>query len=51
MARINNKKGNQTPNEAEMPLLVKPYTPDHIMLIKTELGKLDEQWRPFLFDK
>ncbi|GJQ64121.1 MAG: HNH endonuclease [Melioribacteraceae bacterium] len=49
--KCNNKKGNQTPNEAEMPLLVKPYTPDHIMLIKTELGKLDEQWRPFLFDK
>jgi len=49
--KCNNKKGNMTPAEAGMKLLVKPYTPDHIMLIKTEVGKLDEQWRPFLFDK
>ncbi len=47
--RCNNKKGNKTPPEAEMPLLLKPYRPDYIMILKSELGKIDDKWKPFLF--
>jgi len=47
--RCNNKKGNRTPAEANMPLLIKPYRPTHIMFIKNSVNRLDESWKPFLF--
>jgi len=47
--RCNNKKGNRTPAEAEMPLLIKPYTPTHIMFLVNSVNRLDETWKPFLF--
>jgi 5-methylcytosine-specific restriction endonuclease McrA len=45
----NNKKGNRTPEEAEMQLLSIPRKPHHIMFIKQYSGKVDDKWRPFLF--
>ncbi len=47
--RCNNKKGNRTPKEAGMPLLIKPYRPSHIMFLKNSVNRLDEAWKPFLF--
>lgn len=45
----NNRKGNRTPEEAEMPLLRKPFRPSHVMFIRDYIGRLDEQWKPYLF--
>ncbi|MEP0548120.1 MAG: HNH endonuclease [Rhodothermales bacterium] len=45
----NNRKGNRTPEEAAMPLLRKPFRPSHVMFIRDFIGRLDEQWKPYLF--
>lgn len=47
--RCNNRKGNRTPEEAGMSLLGVPRRPHHILFIKHYSGRLDENWRPFLF--
>ncbi len=47
--KCNNRKGNQTPEEARMPLLVIPGKPSHLMLLKLFMGTMDINWRPFLF--
>lgn len=48
--RCNNKKGDRTPDEAKMPLIRKPYTPNHIMFIKSNVNRLEDNWKPFLFE-
>ncbi len=45
----NNRKGNRTPAEANMPLGRKPFRPSHVMFIRDYIGRLDEQWKPYLF--
>jgi 5-methylcytosine-specific restriction endonuclease McrA len=45
----NNKKGDRTPLEASMELLYRPFKPSHIMFIKNVVGKLDENWKPYLY--
>ena len=45
----NNRKGNRTLEESHMHLLYKPFKPSHIMFIKTVVGKLDENWKPYLY--
>lgn len=45
----NNKKGDRTPEEARMPLLYRPFKPNHVMFIKNVVGKLDEKWKPYLY--
>lgn len=45
----NNKKGDRTPVEASMELLYRPFKPSHIMFIKNVVGKLDENWKPYLY--
>ncbi len=45
----NNRKGNRTPAEAEMPLKRKPFRPSHVMFIRDYIGRLDDQWKPYLF--
>ncbi|MHB8335954.1 MAG: HNH endonuclease [Ignavibacteriaceae bacterium] len=45
----NNKKGDRTPVEANMILLNRPFKPSHIMFIKNVVGKLDENWKPYLY--
>jgi len=47
--RCNNKKGDRTPEEADMPLLFKPFKPSHIMFIKNVVGRIDEKWKPYLY--
>lgn len=45
----NNRKGDRTPEEANMRLLNRPFKPSHIMFIKHVVGKLDENWKPYLY--
>lgn len=45
----NNKKGDRSPEEAQMVLLNKPFKPSHIMFIKNVVGKLNENWKPYLY--
>jgi 5-methylcytosine-specific restriction endonuclease McrA len=47
--KCNNEKGDRTPEEAGMQLLLKPFKPSHIMYIKNVVGKLDEKWKPYLY--
>lgn len=47
----NSKKGNRTPEEANLKLLNIPYKPNYIMFIKNSVGRLDSSWKPFLFQK
>lgn len=47
--KCNNKKGNRTPEEAEMELRIKPYHPNHIMYIKNVVGRVDATWKKYLF--
>jgi 5-methylcytosine-specific restriction endonuclease McrA len=45
----NNKKGDRTLEEANMILHSRPFKPSHIMFIKHVVGKLDENWKPYLY--
>lgn len=45
----NNKKGDRTPEEAGMKLKIKPYAPNHIMFIKSAVGRVEDTWKPYLF--
>lgn len=45
----NNKKGDRTPQEANMHLSHKPFAPNHIMFIKNSVAKVDENWKPYLY--
>jgi len=47
--RCNNRKGDRTPEEADMPLLFKPFKPSHIMFIKNFVRRIDEKWKPYLY--
>ena len=46
--RCNNKKGDQTPEQAGMKLLRKPSRPSYITFINRHYG-INEQWKPYLF--
>lgn len=47
--KCNNRKGDRTPDEAEMPLRRKPMRPNHVTFIRHFVGTLDERWKPYLF--
>lgn len=47
----NNKKGNRTPEEAGMPLKIRPYKPNYIMFILNSVSRVDDSWRPYLFQE
>lgn len=47
--RCNTEKGNRTPEEAEMPLRYKPFRPSYIMYLSNFTGKIDDNWRPYLY--
>jgi len=47
----NNKKGNRLPKEANLTLRTKPYTPNYVLFIKNTVNRIDETWKPFLFQK
>jgi 5-methylcytosine-specific restriction endonuclease McrA len=45
----NNRKGDRTPQEADMPLRRNPLRPNHVTFIRHFVGSLDERWKPYLF--
>lgn len=47
----NNKKGNRTPDEANMVLKRPPFRPSHVMFIRDYIGTLNDAWKPYLFLK
>lgn len=47
--KCNNKKGNRTPEEANMKLIKVPRRPNHIIFIRQNVGKVEEKWKQFLF--
>lgn len=47
--KCNNKKGDRTPAEAQMPLPRKPIRPNHVMFIRDFVGTVDDCWKPYLF--
>lgn len=47
--KCNNKKGDRTPEEAKMTLIKKPSKPSHITFMKHFVGRIDEEWKPYLY--
>lgn len=47
--RCNVRKGNRTPEEAEMLLEREPYRPIHITFFRDILGGVQEPWKPYLY--
>ncbi|HEY3250168.1 MAG TPA: HNH endonuclease [Ignavibacteria bacterium] len=47
--RCNNKKGDRSPEDSGMHLIKKPTKPSHITFMKHFVGKIDEEWKPYLF--
>jgi len=45
----NNRKGNRTPEEADMPLARTPFRPSYVMYIRDFVGSLESTWKPYLF--
>lgn len=45
----NNKKGDRTPADANMKMLVRPTVPSHILFIKHSVGRIEESWKPYLY--
>ena len=45
----NNKKGDRTPEELKVQLHKKPTKPSHITFMKHFVGKVDDDWKPYLF--
>jgi len=45
----NRKKGNQTPEQAEMHLLRKPNKPSHLFFLYNLIGSPPPSWKPYLF--
>lgn len=47
--RCNNIKGNRTPIEAKMKLNSIPKKPNYIIFLKSTIGKVEENWKGYLF--
>ncbi len=47
--KCNNRKGNRTPEEAQMKLLSVPKRPHHVIFLKQFMDTADENWKPYLF--
>jgi 5-methylcytosine-specific restriction endonuclease McrA len=45
----NNRKGNRTPEEANMHLDRAAFRPSHVMFIRSVIGRLEDPWKPYLF--
>ncbi len=46
--RCNGKKGDFTPEEAQMPLSKRPFKPTFIMFLRDFSGTASEKWAPYL---
>ncbi len=44
----NSRKGDRTPQEAQMPLRYAPYKPSFLMFLRDFSGKIDKDWEPYL---
>ncbi len=44
----NSKKGDFTPQEANMPLSQKPFKPSFLLFLRNFSGNVDPQWYPYL---
>ena len=47
--KCNNKKGDRTPDQANMPLMRKPKQPSHLYFIQHFIGITEECWKPYLY--
>lgn len=47
--RCNHKKGNRTPEQAGMPLLNKPFKPNHVLFLRQTVPNMHDKWKPYLF--
>ncbi|MFZ0390021.1 MAG: HNH endonuclease [Calditrichia bacterium] len=47
--KCNNRKGNQTPEQAGLKLVRKPLKPHYFLYLHRILGVKDEHWKPYLF--
>ena len=47
--KCNNKKGDRSPEDAVMTLIKKPTKPSHITFMKHFVGKIDDEWKPYLY--
>ena len=47
--KCNSKKGNMTPEEAEMDMLYKPFRPSFVMFLGNFSGTVREDWKPYLY--
>ncbi|MBD3225164.1 MAG: HNH endonuclease [Caldithrix sp.] len=45
----NTKKGNRTPEQADMHLLRQPKRPSHLFFLKALIGNPHTSWKPYLF--
>ncbi len=44
----NNRKGDLTPDEANMPLNMRPYKPSFVMFLRDLSGRVSEDWLTYL---
>jgi 5-methylcytosine-specific restriction endonuclease McrA len=49
--RCNSRKGDFTPEEANMPLQQKPYKPSFIVFLRDFSGSIADDWQPYLSKK
>jgi 5-methylcytosine-specific restriction endonuclease McrA len=47
--KCNAKKGNLTPEQAEMPLRHQPFRPSFVMFLSNFAGDVREDWKPYLY--
>ena len=47
--KCNNKKGNRTPEQANMRLLHQPKKPSYLFFIQHFIGVSEDSWKPYLF--
>ncbi|MBS1914278.1 MAG: HNH endonuclease [Bacteroidetes bacterium] len=47
--RCNNRKGNRTPEEANMKLRTRPFRPNYVTFIRNVVGTIAREWEPYLF--
>lgn len=47
--KCNNKKGDRTPEQAGIKLRIKPYRPNYVMFLVNSVSRIDNEWKPFLY--
>jgi len=47
--KCNNKKGDRTPEQADLSLIRHPRRPHYIAFMRYFVGTIDHRWKPYLF--